>query len=195
MTDNIETRSIARTPSVYYGTYATFPLAARTDDLAYASDLRCLYYWNGAAWVVLTVYSLAGLYADIPAAATLPNGSIYYATDMGIFYIKQGAAWLPVASTTVSTSGTYVGNDTANRAIPHGLGKIPAIYFIVEDGAYLFVELVSLNQIEGISAAAGAQYTYPQTAPTTTNFYVGNAASYNRSANNTGHTYYWVALA
>jgi len=93
MAENIV--AIPHVRKVFYTTYATFPASGITvGDLAYATDLRCLYRWSGASWDAISIYSLAGLAGDIPAAGTLPNGSIYYATDTAIFYIKQGAAWI-----------------------------------------------------------------------------------------------------
>lgn len=97
MTD-MDVTTIPKIRRVFYDTYANLPVTnVQTGDLGYATDRRCLYHWSGAAWETITVYSLADLYAAIPAAADLPNGSIFYATDANTLYMKQGAAWLPVS--------------------------------------------------------------------------------------------------
>lgn len=105
-----ELTAIPKIRHVIYTTYALFPASGLSvEDLAYATDLRCLFRWNGASWDSLTVYSLADLFASRPVAATLPNGSLFYATDTGVLYIKQGAAWVNIAASqlTVNTVNAY----------------------------------------------------------------------------------------
>ncbi len=41
------------------------------------------------------------------------------------------AATAPHSGHSISASGTYTGDGTANRAIPHGLGKIPQVVSLV----------------------------------------------------------------
>ncbi len=96
------------------------------------------------------------------------------------------------------TSGTYAGNDTVNRAIPHGLGVTPKIVFISDTQAGIFCwfrifgGLAQILYFRILVATAGK---YAVTIPNATNFYVGNAASYTYSANETDSgTYYWVAI-
>lgn len=91
-------------------------------------------------------------------------------------------------------SGTYAGNDTANRAIAHGLGVTPKIVFIQVDGQYWFRITDQLAKIHFAEADTDTIGTHTVTAMGTTNFYVGNATSYTFSANATGWTYYWVAI-
>jgi len=46
---------IPKLNKVTYDVYADFPaLGNRTGDLAYATDQRILYYWNGAAWTAIS---------------------------------------------------------------------------------------------------------------------------------------------
>jgi hypothetical protein len=52
-------------------------------------------------------------------------GDIYVATDTKITYTCYKENIWTDESTTYST-GTYVGNNTANRAIPHGLSRAPS---------------------------------------------------------------------
>lgn len=189
-----EVESIPQTRRVIYTTYALFPTGGlKVGDLAYATDTRCLYRWNGTSWDVITIYSLAGLAADIPAAGTLPNGSIYFATDTFQLYIKQGAAWLSVAGAS-ATSGHYTGNDAVNRAIAHGLGSTPKLVTILSDSSiyHLFIlPLVAAVLYLGTLAVG----TRAVTVTDGTSFYVGNAdADKDSSANASGKEYYWTAF-
>ena len=90
-------------------------------------------------------------------------------------------------------SDTYVGDSTANRAIPHGLGRIPKIVIAIEsvDGSGLNYILMGA-QVVGMGGGAGSRLVV--TAADGTNFYVGNAANYTYSANLTGKTYTWFAI-
>ncbi len=98
--------------------------------------------------------------------------------------------WIPDLSSiyTKSSSGSYAGDSTNNRAIAHGLGQIPKIVYIYRsDGISFYMHLISgwLTYIAGDTA-------YSITATTTTNFYVG-ADTTNYRANVSGNTYYWKA--
>lgn len=97
---------------------------------------------------------------------------------------------------TPIASGTYTGNDTVNRAIPHGLGVTPKIVFIHEavlgDIWFRITDLrASLNWGNIEAATAG---TFVVTIPNGTNFYVGNVSGYDRSANSNTVVYDWVAI-
>lgn len=86
----------------------------------------------------------------------------------------------------IAQSGTYVGNDTANRAIPHGLGRIPKLVYIRRDGntSQFFLkggDLLGVN-------------VYAVTAWNSNNFYVGNAGNYAGSANGNTLPYSWTAI-
>lgn len=89
----------------------------------------------------------------------------------------------------VIASGTYTGNNTADRAIPHGLGRIPKFVFIWNIGQASFWHLLSNTSILMNHTVAWAV-----TAPTSANFYVGNAGSYAQSANENGQTFNWTAI-
>jgi hypothetical protein len=93
-----------------------------------------------------------------------------------------------------NNTNTYVGDSTANRAIAHGLGRIPGIIHIVDSTAWSewFYNLSGWGVIffDTIIAKGG----YAVTAADATNFYVGNAASYVNTANLTGNNYIWFAL-
>ena len=90
-----------------------------------------------------------------------------------------------------STNGTYVGNDTVNRAIPHGLGKIPSFVFVVDQSNS---GVFSIHQKAGgfiFLLSGGGKLAV--TAMDATYFYVGNATSYPNSGNSNGVTWAWSA--
>lgn len=90
----------------------------------------------------------------------------------------------------ISSSGGYAGNDTANRAIPHGLGRIPSNVYITLNGNQ-FAFSITNGRAEIVNIGAGFLAV---TAPDATNFYVGNAGSYGVSANAAGSNYSWSAV-
>lgn len=91
-------------------------------------------------------------------------------------------------------SGNYTGNNTVNRAIPHGLTTQPKQIIIINssDGTHIILNVNA--QAEFQFAIAGTFNEIAVTAPDTTNFYVGNAGSYPNSANATGKVYQWIAV-
>lgn len=124
---------------------------------------------------------LADVYVPSPA-----DGDVLYWNDGNSRYeLKQ-------ISVPVLNNGTYAGNSTANRAIPHGLGVTPKCVLIMETGgaANAFMMLTS-GWILPIEVTWN---TYAVTAWDSTNFYVGNSSQYLRSANYTGRNYAWFAI-
>jgi len=95
------------------------------------------------------------------------------------------------------SSGTYTGNNTADRAIPHGLGVVPTLIIIIDysSNAYLI-----LGGWGGGTALWYGDFSTPAhgahtvTVRDSTNFYVGDAANYFQSANEDGTGYAWIAL-
>jgi hypothetical protein len=110
---------------------------------------------------------------------------------MVIQYFPKGKAGLGNA---VISSGSYTGNNTANRAIAHGLGVIPKLVVSASYGyEYSFIIqglalTISLYPVRTINLYLGVS------AMDATNFYVGNATDYGESVNASGGTYYWVAI-
>ena len=91
-----------------------------------------------------------------------------------------------------SNSGSYTGDDTANRAIAHGLGRIPSVVIIKQAGAWAALIVKGVANI-------GVFWTTPQNAQAVTsmdatNFYVGNAGSFPNSGNATATSYFWNAM-
>jgi hypothetical protein len=88
-------------------------------------------------------------------------------------------------------SGSYTGDSTANRAIPHGLGKVPILVMItcISDPV-VYVKQSNFNY--GFDCVDAVSYAI--TASDGTNFYVGNAGSYQKSANLNTKSYQWIAV-
>ena len=83
-----------------------------------------------------------------------------------------------------SVSLPFTGNDTVNRAIPHGLGRVPKFGHIRISGSANDWRLAGVDLAHLYNDAH-----YVVTAMDATNIYVGNAASYPNSANGTGTSY------
>jgi len=105
------------------------------------------------------------------------------------------------AARGVITSGSYTGNNSVNRAIPHGLGVTPKIVMItVRDTTAMFGNFYRIHggiaRIYYVGAVGGNARgrNFAVTAPSSTNFYVGNATDYTTSANERTIVYDWVAI-
>ena len=96
---------------------------------------------------------------------------------------------------TVATGANYVGDDTVNRAIPHGLAAAPKIVMITRGSGDTFFRIHYIYARIFYQKAVTSQSGYLDvTLPDNTNFYVGNATDYSRSANAAGLYYTWVAI-
>ncbi len=106
---------------------------------------------------------------------------------------KHAMMAAPSAGATI-TGGSYAGNSTANRAIPHGLGVAPKIVLITgTNGAVeVFGRIHSTARIHGLNESGNGYFTV--TIRNATNFYVGHAGSYQFSCNLTGKNYVWTAI-
>ncbi len=111
------------------------------------------------------------------SAAALNNLETQY--DEAVSYIGT----LPLARIN---SGSFTGNASDHRAIPHALGVTPKFVYIVDTtGGHQYTQV------------AGWDYTItvvdrtfnPETAMNSTNFYASNATT-----NLNGRVYYWVAM-
>ncbi|MBA7672843.1 hypothetical protein ES703_81030 [subsurface metagenome] len=103
----------------------------------------------------------------------------------------------PTASGAAS-EGTYAGDNTANRFIPHGLPGTPKAVIIVSGhagddfGDKLAIIKAGWERI--LYFAGGANSSLAVTAMDGTNFHVGNATSYELSQNLSGIDYYWITF-
>jgi len=90
--------------------------------------------------------------------------------------------------------GSYVGNSTENRHIAHGLGRVPKAIFFAEVGANgaWTRSIYGTSFMEFLNADTGNNYGVNSSDETY--FYVGYSGAYYATANDTGHTYYWVAI-
>ena len=89
--------TIPRLRRVYKATYANLPTTGlKAGDLGYATDRLVFYRWSSAAWEAVTIHSSSGLAANIPAAADLPNGSLYFETDTNLLKQIQSGAWATI---------------------------------------------------------------------------------------------------
>lgn len=94
------------------------------------------------------------------------------------------------ANPALSTSGSYAGNDAANRPIPHGLGRIPSAVLLHQSGTQVAF-LINSGSAEIVMIGNAVLAV---TGMDSTNFYVGNVANFGNSANASGADYYWGAF-
>lgn len=134
-------------------------------------------------------------YANLPMT-NVDAEDLGYATDTQRLYRWSGAAWQAItpdpATFSKCTTGTYSGNGAVNRAVAHNFGSIPKVIIIVDFAAYYMAFLIGNNAAMWCPADSAA---FGVTAPTTTNFYVGNnSIGYLISMNDGAHNYVFVAL-
>jgi hypothetical protein len=91
-----------------------------------------------------------------------------------------------------NTVGHYIGDASVNRAIPHGLGRVPSLVSIYNSSGIqnFIIQGDPGTQIVDIQASAIQNVTIMDAVY----FYVGNAANYAQSANFNGDGYKWAAM-
>lgn len=116
-----------------------------------------------------------------------------------------GLKWenFPAGSASIS-SGTYTGNSTSNRAVPHGMANVPRLVIIQNqtDTTMLlfYVIFPGFGYILGLQLSSGtwlSESTIANLAVTpmdASNFYVGHIGAYVTTANMSGKVYRWVAM-
>lgn len=89
---------------------------------------------------------------------------------------------------------TFGGDDTVNRARPHGLAKTPKLALFSGDGDTLStIRMLEPGYITNVYATGNVRLAV--TPMDNTNYYVGNPTSYDSSGNGLGKTYTVVVFA
>lgn len=134
------------------------------------------------------------VYASLPTTNVLEE-DLAYATDTERMYRWNGSAWEAITALSPIVTGSYTGNDTANRAIPHGLTSVPSLVLIHRTGTPdCFTIMDTYALMYHHSAPFNTANSHAVTAMDTTNFYVGNGANYSQSANAAATAYNWTAF-
>ena len=100
----------------------------------------------------------------------------------------DGSAFNNSIKMAVITSGSYTGDGTSNKAIPHGLGVRPKIVQITK-GPFLYY--MSEGYIMRLNPAADNTIV---TDMDDTNFYVGVSGDAVNTANDNTEVYIWTAI-
>lgn len=89
----------------------------KVGELAFATDRLVLYRWDGATLVALNFHCSSGLAVAIPAAADLPNGSLYYETDTTLLKQVQAGAWVTIKPSMITFQKAYkTADETVNNS-------------------------------------------------------------------------------
>ncbi len=101
----------------------------------------------------------------------------------------------PSSAGAVIAEGAYTGDDSVNKAIPHGLSLTPKYVRIVCNTNPEYHAIIYGQEAKIYPTVTGAwKAARAVTIPDVTNFYVGNAAEYWETMNEAGSSYYWIAL-
>lgn len=134
------------------------------------------YIQENVAAIVNADISASAAIAQAKIAGEMVHGSSKHTSDL-----------------ILKTSGSYVGNNTSNRAISHGLGKLPKLIILTStEDTYatkcIAFGAMSLFCIGGTGNGTDVDGT---SVPTDTNFYVGWNTSF--ETNLDAKNYSWVA--
>jgi len=104
----------------------------------------------------------------------------------------------PVAGSKIAY-GTYTGDNTANKAIAHGMSGTPRLVIITSNEAGATAAggrqgIIQQGSDRVYYFDGGANSSLAVTAPDSTNFYVGNATNTTQSCNGNTIPYIWVAF-
>lgn len=124
-------------------------------------------------------------FTGVPAAPTAAAGT----------NTTQIATTAYVKNEPILKTGYYAGNDEVNRAIAHGLGKVPSSVLLisVRTVAFVWILINSTTWRASPKATYGGTGSLTVTEATTTNFYVGEAGG-TCTANDSGADYVWIAF-
>ncbi len=167
-------------------------VAPASDDELYIRDV------SEAAAAESKRITVANLQDHTPKAHSIASHNDTTATGAELETLTDGsetALHSHASAGAVIANGSYSGNSSVNRAIPHGLGVTPKLVELMQSGGAQWGREVSgWNYISYSLPAESSGGRLAVTALNSTNFYVGNATSYGNSANLNGNTYYWVAF-
>lgn len=90
-------------------------------------------------------------------------------------------------------TGTYTGDDTANKAVSHGLARTPKIILVTNRSNYQSF-LGNEGAADWVWRRASDNNHQHTTSATALYFYIGNAGDYQVSVNASGVVYEWVAI-
>jgi hypothetical protein len=185
------------------GAYADRPAQCKVGDMYICTDQEppmILYCKVNGSWDNQGLQingNIFDFYATDGYIRTTSGGELTISGTM--LKYKSGGSWYTVyhegnALVAMSNSGSYYGNSTPNRAIPHGLGKTPKMVRIFKNDmgggeGTIFEDIGIIRSMYDASTN-----TYTVTKMDDTNFYVGNSSSYPGSYNNTETTYVWLAI-
>ena len=137
----------------------------------------------------ISVAGLSGALAD----TQIPSAHKTIHQNGGSDEINVGGLSGILGENAVVTSGNYTGDDAVDRAIAHGLGRVPKHVILRGDGAPGNFDVVL---IEGRATAVGTSGAYTVAAADATNFYVGvgSGTTQDETGNGDTVTYYWKAI-
>jgi hypothetical protein len=144
------------------------------------------------------------MFSRVDAFGAQPQSGVIWADTSGAEVAlkvrnKANSAWIifPQTAGAPSSTNSYQGDGSANRAIAHGLGSTPKMVLIYDNTTPMqFYIFYSNNGTIAFWDLLGATKsgTFSVSNMDSTNFYVGNVLSYPHSANQASTMYYWVAI-
>lgn len=110
--------------------------------------------------------------------------------------VHANAGYINGADAAVIASGSYTGDDTTDRAIAHGLGRIPKlIKWSFATGANIAEQDCGANAVSYWVMNSATEGNYgPNTAADVDNFYVNGGGGDAYQLNKSTFTYYWKAI-
>lgn len=104
------------------------------------------------------------------------------------------AASAPHPGHAIITTGTYTGDGTQNRAIPHGLGRVPKLVIVITTNAGQMVMNYIDNTTHGHYESGSTTLNDTRAAWDSTNFYVGDPGGGHDNGSGGTYQYSWVAI-
>lgn len=136
------------------------------------------------------------LHSDLQSVAADQHHDRSHALDSGSDHtgtITQ--AQLPSGAVIIN-EGSYTGDDGVNRAVAHGLGRLPKVIIIssLTGGPLIAFIIAGQAKIFGFHSITGVLRPLDVAAPDSTYFYVGNATAIDSSMNADTYSYTFEVL-